>query len=136
MLRCCSAVLALLSSLIGSAFAQEAQRSECLAMANAPPRATPVSLRRLAAKTDEVTITYAGHSTYYIDTPGEVRIATDFSGAYTMGRLPDVVTMNRAHSTHYTLFPDLRFHMCCMAGATMEHRRKSNNASETCSSAM
>jgi len=108
MLRSCSAVLALLSSLIGSAFAQEAQRSECLAMANAPPRATPVSLRRLAAKTDEVTIIYAGHSTYYIDTPGEVRIATDFSGAYTMGRLPDVVTMNRAHSTHYTLFPDLR----------------------------
>ena len=24
------------------------------------------------------------------------------------GRLPDVVTMNRAHSTHYTLFPDPR----------------------------
>ena len=30
------------------------------------------------------------------------------SGAYTIGRLPDVVTMNRAHSTHYTLFPDPR----------------------------
>jgi L-ascorbate metabolism protein UlaG (beta-lactamase superfamily) len=37
-----------------------------------------------------------------------VRIATDFSGAYTTGRLPDVVTMNRAHSTHYSLFPDPR----------------------------
>ena len=46
--------------------------------------------------------------TYYIDTPGGVRIATDWSGAYRMGRLPDVVTMNRAHSTHYTLFPDPR----------------------------
>jgi L-ascorbate metabolism protein UlaG (beta-lactamase superfamily) len=46
-------------------------------MANAPPRATPVSLRRTAAKADEVAITYAGHSTYYIDTPGGVRIATD-----------------------------------------------------------
>ena len=75
-------------------------------MANTPPRATPVGLRAAAANTDEVTITYAGHSTYYIDTPGGVRIATDFSGAYTTGRLPDVVTMNRAHSTHYTLFPD------------------------------
>src|SRR6185369_9729753 len=41
-----------------------------------------------------------------IDTPGGVRIATDFNGAYRTGRLPDVVTMNRAHSTHYTLFPD------------------------------
>jgi L-ascorbate metabolism protein UlaG (beta-lactamase superfamily) len=106
MLRSFSAVFALLCTLTASAAAQDAPRSECLAMANAPPRATPVGLREAAAKADEVAITYAGHSTYYIDTPGGVRIATDFSGAYTTGRLPDVVTMNRAHSTHYTLFPD------------------------------
>jgi L-ascorbate metabolism protein UlaG (beta-lactamase superfamily) len=114
MLRTLSAVLVLLGSLIGPAAAQDAQlqdtpRSECLAMAHAPPRVTPVSLRRTAAASDEVAITYAGHSTYYIDTPGGVRIATDWSGAYRIdGRLPDVVTMNRAHSTHYTLFPDPR----------------------------
>jgi L-ascorbate metabolism protein UlaG (beta-lactamase superfamily) len=106
MLRSLSAVLALLCQLIAPASAQEAPRSECLAMATAPPRATRVSLREAAGKTDEVAITYAGHSTYYIDTPGGVRIATDYSGAYRTGRLPDVVTMNRAHSTHYTLFPD------------------------------
>jgi L-ascorbate metabolism protein UlaG (beta-lactamase superfamily) len=108
MLRSFAAITAFFASLIVSAAAQE--RSECLAMANAPPRATPASLRRVAArgneKADEVAITYVGHSTYYIDTPGGVRIATDFSGAYRTGRLPDVVTMNRAHSTHYTLFPD------------------------------
>jgi L-ascorbate metabolism protein UlaG (beta-lactamase superfamily) len=92
--------------LIAPAAAQPVQRSECLAIAAAPPRATPVSLRRAAANADEVAITYAGHSTYYIDTPAGVRIATDYSGAYRTGRLPDVVTMNRAHSTHYTLFPD------------------------------
>src|SRR5712671_5604496 len=106
MLRSIAVVFAMLGALIASAAAQEPSRSECLAMANAPPRATPVRLRRLAAKTDEVAITYAGHSTYYIDTPGGVRIATDFSGAHTTGRLPDVVTMNRAHSTHYSWFPD------------------------------
>jgi len=111
MLRAVSTVLAILGSLIlGSlilpALAEEAPRSECLAMANAPPRATPVSLRRAAAAADEVAITYAGHSTYFIDTPGGVRIATDYSGAYQIGRLPDVVTMNRAHSTHYSLFPN------------------------------
>jgi L-ascorbate metabolism protein UlaG (beta-lactamase superfamily) len=104
--RFVSAVLALLGCLIAPAHAQDTPRSECLAMANAPPRATPVGLRRAAAATDEVAITYGGHSTYYIDTPGGVRIATDWNGAYRMGRLPDVVTMNRAHSTHYTLFPD------------------------------
>ena len=109
MLRCFAAVFALLGLLVASAAAaQDAPRSECLAMANAAPRATPASFRSAAAKIDEVAITYAGHSTYYIDTPGGVRIATDFSGAYTTGRLPDVVTMNRAHSTHYTLFPDPR----------------------------
>jgi L-ascorbate metabolism protein UlaG (beta-lactamase superfamily) len=106
MLRSLGLATAFLGSLIASAAAQDAQRSECLAMANAPPRAAPVSLRRIAAKADEVAITYAGHSTYYIDTPGGVRIATDYNGAYRTGRLPDVVTMNRAHGTHYTLFPD------------------------------
>src|SRR5690348_15652536 len=106
MLRTLSAIFALLGSLIAPAVAQDNQRSECLAMANAPPRATPVSLRRAAAGTDEVSITYGGHSTYYIDTPGGIRIATDWNGYYRMGRLPDVVTMNRAHSTHYTAFPD------------------------------
>ena len=106
MLRCFPVVFALLGQLIASANAQDASRSECLAVANGAPRATPVSLRVAAAKADEVAITYAGHSTYYIDTPGGVRIATDYNGAYRTGRLPDVVTMNRAHSTHYTLFPD------------------------------
>src|SRR5215831_1350797 len=108
MLRAISAIVAVLGSLIVPALAEDAPRSECLAMANAPPRATPVSLRKAAAGTDEVAITYGGHSTYFIDTPGGVRIATDYSGAYQTGRLPDVVTMNRAHSTHYTLFPDPR----------------------------
>jgi L-ascorbate metabolism protein UlaG (beta-lactamase superfamily) len=109
MLRVAALVLGLVGLPVSMAAAQDASRgSECLAMAQAPPRATPVSLRLTSAKAEEVTITYAGHSTYYIDTPGGVRIATDFSGVYTTGRLPDVVTMNRAHSTHYTLFPDPR----------------------------
>jgi L-ascorbate metabolism protein UlaG (beta-lactamase superfamily) len=108
MLRSLSAALAVLSWLIAPAAAQDAtQRSECLAMANVP-RAAPAAFREAAAPANEVEISYAGHSTYYIDTPGGVRIATDYSGAYRIGRLPDVVTMNRAHSTHYTLFPDSR----------------------------
>src|SRR6201986_516444 len=73
-----SAILALFGSLIAPAAAQDALRSECLAMAKAPWRATP----------------------------GGIRIATDWNGGYRVGPLPEVVTMNRAHSTHYTLFPD------------------------------
>ena len=106
MLRCIPAVALFVFSWIAPVAAQQPARgSECLAMANAAPRLMPASLRRVAAA-DDVTITYAGHSTYYIDSPGGVRIATDFNGVYTEGRLPDVATMNRAHGTHYTLTPD------------------------------
>jgi L-ascorbate metabolism protein UlaG (beta-lactamase superfamily) len=108
MLRCFAAVFFCAALSCSPAAAQDAgRRSECLALANASLRATAVGLRKVVT-TNEVEITYAGHSTYYIDTPGGVRIATDFSGAHTTGRLPDVVTMNRAHSTHYSLFPDPR----------------------------
>jgi L-ascorbate metabolism protein UlaG (beta-lactamase superfamily) len=106
MMRSLASLIALLGSFVSSALAQEVLRSECLAVANAVPRATPISLQRSATSSGEVAITYAGHSTYFIDTPGGLRIATDYNGAYQTGRTPDIVTMNRAHSTHYTLFPD------------------------------
>ena len=53
-----------------------------------------------------MTITYAGHSTFVIETPGGVRIATDFSGAHGYDPTPRVVTMNKAHSSHFTFAPD------------------------------
>src|SRR5216684_259909 len=106
MLRLSYAAFAILGWLTAPAVAQDIPRSECLAISQGPARATPVSLRQAANPADGVAITYGGHSTYYIDTPAGVRIATDWNGAYRSGRLPDVVTMNRAHSTHYTLFPD------------------------------
>jgi L-ascorbate metabolism protein UlaG (beta-lactamase superfamily) len=43
-----------------------------------------------------------------IETPAGVRIATDFSGLYGDDPLPRVVTMNKAHRTHYTPSPDPR----------------------------
>ena len=77
MWRLVSAALALFGVSFAPALAQQLpQRSECLAMANAAPRALPVAFRQ-AAGAAEVEITYAGHSTYFIDTPGGLRIATD-----------------------------------------------------------
>ena len=106
MVRSLAAAAVFFGFLMAPAAAQDVRGSECLAMAHAPPRATPASFSPAAAKPEQVVITYAGHSTYYIESPGGVRIATDFSGEYTVGRRPDVVTMNRAHSTHYSLHPD------------------------------
>lgn len=82
--------------------------SQCLAIAEALPNVTYASFTPAQAEAHEVTITYAGHSTYVIETPGGVRIATDYSGHYGSDPLPHVVTMNKAHSTHYTLNPDPR----------------------------
>lgn len=82
--------------------------SQCLAIAETLPHDTYASFTPAQADVQEVTITYAGHSTYVIETPGGVRIATDYSGQYGADPLPDVITMNKAHSTHYTRNPDPR----------------------------
>ncbi|MGY6707663.1 MAG: MBL fold metallo-hydrolase [Rhizobiaceae bacterium] len=103
------AACALLAFIAVPAAAQEGPvPSQCLAIAEALPKVTYASFTPVQAEAHEVTITYAGHSTYVIETPGGVRIATDYSGHYGYDPLPDVITMNKAHSTHYTLNPDPR----------------------------
>ena len=84
--------------------------SSCLAVAHTLPEVIYARLGGtiLASQSQEVTITYAGHSTYVIETPAGVRIATDFNGWYGADPIPDVVTMNKAHSTHHTPTPDPR----------------------------
>jgi L-ascorbate metabolism protein UlaG (beta-lactamase superfamily) len=86
--------------------ANAATGSRCIALANAAPNIQYVSLENTAIARNEVSITFVGHSTFRIETGGGVVIATDFTGYGGPGRLPDVVTMNHAHSSHYTAFPD------------------------------
>lgn len=96
------------------AHAQQAKAhvSQCQAIAAATPAATFASFSAAAATpvasadTSEVTITFLGHSTFLIETPGGVSIATDYNGWFRTPSPPTVVTMNRAHSSHYTLAPD------------------------------
>jgi L-ascorbate metabolism protein UlaG (beta-lactamase superfamily) len=73
-------------------------------VASRPPFAAPV--RRVALERDQARITYVGHSTFLIESPQLVRIATDFNDYVRPAMLPDIVTMNHAHSTHYTDHPD------------------------------
>src|ERR1700755_2137037 len=51
-------------------------------------------------------ITFLGHASYQIDTPQGVRAITDYNGVNGFGRKPDIVTMNNAHSTHFTDVPE------------------------------
>jgi L-ascorbate metabolism protein UlaG (beta-lactamase superfamily) len=59
-----------------------------------------------ALKEGEVRISYIGHSTFLIESPKLVRIATDYNDYVKPPVLPDIVTMNRAHSTHFTDRPE------------------------------
>ena len=87
--------------------------SRCIAIAQATPGATYANLTpqmvpaamRAGSRGGTVEITYAGHSTYLIETPAGVRIATDFSGVYGGDFNPRIATMNKAHRTHFTLTP-------------------------------
>src|SRR5471032_1380030 len=66
----------------------------------------PPSLVRVALSADQVRISYIGHSTFLLESPQLVRIATDYNDYLRPPVLPDIVTMNHAHSSHYTEYPD------------------------------
>ena len=51
-------------------------------------------------------LTFLGHSSFLIETPGGASAVTDFNGFLTPSEPPDIVTMNNAHDTHYTDFVD------------------------------
>jgi L-ascorbate metabolism protein UlaG (beta-lactamase superfamily) len=68
---------------------------------DAPALATPAQ-----GTAGDTTIRFIGHSTFLITSPGGVTIATDYNGSFQPSVLPRVVTMNRAHQTHWTPFPD------------------------------
>jgi L-ascorbate metabolism protein UlaG (beta-lactamase superfamily) len=55
-----------------------------------------------------LTITFLGHASFLIETPGGVRAVTDYNGYNVPTDPPDIATMNHAHSTHYTDHPDPR----------------------------
>ena len=72
------------------------------------PRIIPAALR-LALNPDQVRITYSGHATFLIESPQ--RRARSRPTTTTTSRppvLPDIATMNHAHSTHFTDRPDPR----------------------------
>ena len=70
------------------------------------PLVTPAALRLAALNPDQVRLTFIGHATFLIESPQRVRIATDYNDYVKLPIVPDIVTMNHAHETHYTDHPD------------------------------
>ena len=75
-------------------------------VANRAPLPSPL-FRRVALASDQVRVTYVGHATFLIESPQLVRVATDYNDYVRPPILPDIVTMNHAHTTHYTDHPDV-----------------------------
>lgn len=103
--------MAIAISIMGSAaFAQDARRpSHCLAIADATPGAAYIQKASWTAPIPQysVRINYVAHATFLLQTQGGLDVATDFTGFLGNTTLiPDVVTMNHAHDTHWTANPD------------------------------
>ncbi|MEL6647180.1 MAG: MBL fold metallo-hydrolase [Pseudomonadota bacterium] len=92
-----------------AAFAQDTRpESHCLSLANAPG-ITYLHKASFTAPVPQgsVRIRYIHHASFLIQTPGGLSAVTDFTGFVgNVDFIPDIVTMNHAHSTHWTAFPD------------------------------
>lgn len=105
MLRVC--VLVLLG-LGGTALAEGRRDSACLAMAEGQARVIPAAFGA-PLQEGAVRLWYLGHASFALETPGGRVAVTDYTGL--IGNpdvVPDVVTMNIAHDTHFTEAPDPR----------------------------
>lgn len=56
----------------------------------------------LASTQPTVEITYLGHSSFLLKTAQGTTAVTDYNGVHRPPSPPDIVTMNNAHSTHFT----------------------------------
>jgi len=105
-----SFLLAVALLAIGPAHAQQKPIAEdrCLAVADAPtqPFIQKATIRLAQLQTGEVRLSYAGHSTFLIESQRGIKIATDYNDYVRPTVVPDIATMNRAHSTHYSTAPD------------------------------
>ena len=96
----------------GAVAAQVADR--CFAVSRAPSMVQPASIRVASLSPAEVRLTFVGHATWLIESAGGVKIATDYNDYIRPPVVPDVATMNRAHTTHYSLVARSR-HPACSA---------------------
>lgn len=82
--------------------------SHCISLAAGPETVVPATF---GAPLDDnsVRVRFLGHASFLIETAGGMTAVTDYTGfTGTRELVPDVVTMNNAHSTHWTAAPDPR----------------------------
>ncbi len=92
------------------ALAQDTRRpSHCIAIAEADPGITYLHRASWTAPLPEYTVrlTYVAHASFLLQTRGGLTAVTDYTGFIgNVDLIPDIVTMNHAHDTHWTAVPD------------------------------
>jgi L-ascorbate metabolism protein UlaG (beta-lactamase superfamily) len=92
----------LLVALLAIPWTTAARAAGCTGpVASGTPRIVPAAYGS-ATIAGHVQLTFIGHATFLIESPGGVSIATDYNDYVRPSYTPDVATMNHAHSTHYT----------------------------------
>ena len=107
MLRFAICLIVLFAS---AATAQNRRPSHCIAIADAAPGLAyiqSVAWQDPLENEFTVRLSYIDHSMYLIQTHSGLNAITDYTGFIGATNLvPDVVTMNNAHDSHWTPFPD------------------------------
>jgi L-ascorbate metabolism protein UlaG (beta-lactamase superfamily) len=115
--RIALAAMGFMFAAMAPAFAQPAQKAppqqpmpdRCLAVAQAPrpaPLVQPAQFRPEMLQPAQIKLTFVGHATWLIETPGGVKAATDYNDYIRPAVVPDIATMNKAHTTHFSMAPD------------------------------
>ena len=96
---------ALLAGLAGMLAWSGAALASCLPIAGGPPDILPAAFQKtVLPAAGKVRLSFLGHSSFLIETAGGARVVTDYNGYVRAPEPPHIVTMNNAHSTHYTDF--------------------------------
>ena len=87
-----------------------AAASNCIQVASDWPTEGPRIIHAsMDLAEDQVAIDFVGHASFRIETPEGVTAVTDFAGWWGgVDTPPDIVTMNKAHTSHWTPNPDPR----------------------------
>jgi len=106
--RCSRLVLGLIAAAVASGSTAEAAEDRCIAVANAPMKrlVEPAQFRMAEVSAGEVRITYIGHSTFLLESHKGVKIATDYNDYVRAPVVPNIATMNGAHSSHFSMAPE------------------------------
>lgn len=99
----CRFILRTLFAIVVAVAASAAQAACLRYVAQDQPRLLPASFGFGTVPPGNVGITYVGHSSFLIETTAGARIVTDYNDYVRAPVTPDIVTMNNAHSTHYSM---------------------------------